>query len=151
MTELATEHPPGRTGGRWISHWEPEDPAFWENTGKKVAGRNLWASIAVEHVGFSVWTMFSVFVLFMGPEYGIDAANKFLLVSTGTFVGALLRIPYTFAVARFGGRNWTVISGALLFVPTVVAAFGLQPGTPFGVFLLMAASVASEAATSRHP
>jgi MFS transporter, NNP family, nitrate/nitrite transporter len=104
-----------------------------------VARRNLWASIAVEHVGFSVWTLWSVFVLFMGPEYGIDAAGKFLLVSTGSFVGAVLRVPYTFAVARFGGRNWTVVSGILLLVPTVAAAIVLQPGTPYGVFLLMAA------------
>jgi NNP family nitrate/nitrite transporter-like MFS transporter len=31
--------------GRWIEHWEPEDPAFWEDTGKKVARRNLAFSI----------------------------------------------------------------------------------------------------------
>jgi NNP family nitrate/nitrite transporter-like MFS transporter len=130
---------PGLLRGRWIDHWEPEDPAFWERTGARVARRNLWASIAVEHVGFSVWTLWSVFVLFMGPEYGIDAAGKFLLVSTATLVGAVLRVPYTFAVARFGGRNWSVVSGLLLLVPTVVAAFVLHPGTSFGVFVLMAA------------
>jgi MFS transporter, NNP family, nitrate/nitrite transporter len=125
--------------GRWIDHWEPEDPAFWERTGARVARRNLWASIAVEHVGFSVWTLWSVFVLFMGPEYGLDAAAKFLLVSTASFVGAVLRVPYTFAVARFGGRNWSVVSGLVLLVPTVAAAFVLQPGTPYWVFLLVAA------------
>jgi NNP family nitrate/nitrite transporter-like MFS transporter len=141
VTTTAPDAPPTRSlvSGRWIDHWEPEDPGFWERTGKKIANRNLWASIAVEHVGFSVWTLWSVFVLFMGPEYGIDAAGKFLIVSTGSLVGAVLRVPYTFAVARFGGRNWTVISGLMLLVPTVAAAFVLQPGTPFGVFLLMAA------------
>ncbi|OLT03882.1 MFS transporter [Pseudonocardia sp. CNS-004] len=123
----------------WIDHWEPEDPGFWQRTGARIATRNLWASIAVEHVGFSVWTLWSVFVLFMGPEYGVDAAGKFLIVSTGSLVGAVLRVPYTFAVARFGGRNWTVISGLLLLIPTVAAVFVLQPGTSFGVFLLMAA------------
>ncbi|WP_308258134.1 nitrate/nitrite transporter [Pseudonocardia lacus] len=129
----------GLVRGRWIDHWEPEDPEFWQRVGAPIARRNLWASIAVEHVGFSVWTLWSVFVLFMGPEYGLDAAAKFLLVSTGSFVGAVLRVPYTFAVARFGGRNWSVISGLLLLVPTVAAAFVLQPGTPYWVFLLMAA------------
>jgi NNP family nitrate/nitrite transporter-like MFS transporter len=125
--------------GRWIDDWRPEDPVFWERTGARIARRNLWTSIAVEHVGFSVWTLWSVFVLFMGPEYGVDAAGKFLLVSTATLVGAVLRVPYTFVVARFGGRNWSVISGLLLLIPTVVAAFVLQPGTPFGVFVLLAA------------
>ena len=141
MTTTAPEHTPARSlmKGNWIDHWEPEDPGFWQRTGAKIANRNLWASIAVEHVGFSVWTLWSVFVLFMGPEYGIDAAGKFLIVSTGSLVGSVLRVPYTFAVARFGGRNWTVISGFLLLIPTIAAAFVLQPGTPFGVFLLMAA------------
>lgn len=141
MTATAPETPPTRSvlAGRWIDEWEPEDAGFWQRTGATVANRNLWASIAVEHVGFSVWTMWSVFVLFMGPEYGLDAAAKFLLVSTASLVGAVLRVPYTFAVARFGGRNWTVISGLLLLVPTVAAAFVLQPGTSYSTFLLMAA------------
>lgn len=137
----ATSPPTGRLGGRWIADWRPDDPAFWDATGRKVAGRNLWASIAVEHVGFSVWSLFSVFVLFMGPEYGVDAAGKFLLTSIATLVGAVLRVPYTFAVARFGGRNWTVLSGLLLLIPTVAAAIVLQPGTSVGVFVLLAALV----------
>lgn len=129
----------GPFAGRWIEHWEPEDPGFWARTGRRIANRNLWASIFVEHVGFSVWTLWSVFVLFMGPEYGVDAAGKFFLGATATLVGAVLRVPYTFAVARFGGRNWTVISGLLLLIPTVAAAIVLHPGTPYSVFVLMAA------------
>ncbi len=128
----------GVLGGRWLHYWEPEDPHFWARTGRKIANRNLWASILIEHVGFSVWTMWSVFVLFMGPTYGIDAADKFFLVSAASLVGAVLRVPYTFAVAWFGGRNWTVISGLLLLVPTVAAAFVLHPGTPYSTFVLMA-------------
>jgi MFS transporter, NNP family, nitrate/nitrite transporter len=44
-----------------------------------------------------------VLVLFLGPAYGIDAAGKFLLTAVPTLVGAGLRLPYGFAVARFGG------------------------------------------------
>ena len=124
--------------GRWIDHWEPEDEQFWERTGREVAKRNLVFSVLSEHIGFSVWTLWSVFVLFMGPEYGIDAAGKFFLVSVPTLVGALLRLPYTFAVARFGGRNWTVVSAALLLVPTVAAAFVMQPGTSYTTFMVVA-------------
>ena len=96
----------------WIDDWNPEDEGFWTRTGAKIANRNLWFSILSEHIGFSIWTMLSVLVLFMGPEYQIDAAGKFLLVSVPTLVGAVLRLPYTFAVARFGGRNWTIVSAA---------------------------------------
>ncbi len=141
MTATAPDAPPTRSilAGRWIDHWDPEDAGFWERTGAKVANRNLWFSILSEHIGFSIWTMWSVLVLFMGPEYGIDAAAKFFLVAVPTLVGSILRLPYTFAVARFGGRNWTIVSALLLLIPTVLAAIVLQPGTPYWVFVLVAA------------
>ncbi|MEO5678392.1 MAG: MFS transporter, partial [Acidimicrobiales bacterium] len=41
--------------GRWIDHWDPEDEAFWEATGKKIAKKNLILSMFAEHVGFSIW------------------------------------------------------------------------------------------------
>lgn len=123
----------------WIDDWNPEDESFWERTGAKIANRNLWFSILSEHIGFSIWTMWSVLVLFMGPEYHIDAAGKFLLVSIPTLVGAILRLPYTFAVARFGGRNWTIVSAALLLIPTILAAIVMHPGTSFTTFVIVAA------------
>ncbi|MEV6959633.1 nitrate/nitrite transporter [Streptomyces sp. NPDC051207] len=127
--------PPSR--GRWIQHWDPEDETFWKETGEKVARRNLFFSVLSEHIGFSVWTMWSVLVLFMGPEYGLSPADKFLLTSVVTLVGAVVRVPYTFAIAVFGGRNWTVISAALLLVPTVAAFAVMEPGTSFSTFLLV--------------
>ena len=126
-------------GGRWIAHWDPEDETFWRDTGERVARRNLWFSVFSEHIGFSVWTLWSVMVLFMGPEYGIDAGGKFFLISTATLVGALVRIPYTFAVARFGGRDWTVFSALALLVPTVAAYVVMEPGTSYATFVVVAA------------
>ncbi|MFF8634340.1 nitrate/nitrite transporter [Streptomyces pilosus] len=123
--------------GRWIEQWDPEDETFWNRTGERIARRNLLFSVLSEHIGFSIWTMWSVLVLFMGPEYGLTPADKFLLTSMVTLVGAVVRIPYTFAVAVFGGRNWTVISAALLLVPTVAAFAVMEPGTSFSTFLLV--------------
>ncbi|MFJ3794715.1 nitrate/nitrite transporter [Streptomyces sp. NPDC090088] len=122
---------------RWIQEWDPEDEAFWNATGEKVARRNLIFSVLSEHIGFSIWTMWSVLVLFMGPEYGLTPADKFLLTSMVTLVGAVVRVPYTFAVALFGGRNWTIISAGLLLVPTVAAFAVMKPGTSFNTFLLV--------------
>ncbi|MFG2941683.1 nitrate/nitrite transporter [Streptomyces sp. NPDC048282] len=122
---------------RWIQEWDPEDEAFWNATGEKVARRNLIFSVLSEHIGFSIWTMWSVLVLFMGPEYGLTPADKFLLTSMVTLVGAVVRVPYTFAVALFGGRNWTIISAGLLLVPTVAALAVMKPGTSFNTFLLV--------------
>ena len=124
--------------GHWIEEWDPEDDGFWQRTGRRVAHRNLLFSVVAEHIGFSVWTLWSVMVLFMGPEYGIDAAGKFFLVAVPTLVGAVLRLPYTFAVAMFGGRNWTIVSAALLLVPTILAAIVMQPGTSYTTFVVVA-------------
>ena len=85
---------------------------------RTIAKRNLIWSIIAEHVGFSVWSIWSVMVLFMPQDvYGIDAAGKFFLVAVPTLVGAVMRIPYTVAPARFGGRNWTSFSALVLLIP----------------------------------
>ncbi|WP_159768030.1 nitrate/nitrite transporter [Streptomyces sp. HM190] len=137
MTAPSTA-PAASRGGRWIHHWDPEDETFWNTTGEQVARRNLFFSVLSEHIGFSVWTVWSVMVLFMGPEYGLTPADKFFIVSMATLVGALARIPYTFAVAVFGGRNWTVVSASLLLIPTVAAFAVMEPGTSFTTFLVCA-------------
>ena len=128
-----------RRSGRWIDDWRPEDESFWERTGKRIATRNLWFSVFSEHIGFSIWTLWSVLVLFMGPAYGIDTAGKFFLVAVPTLVGSVLRLPYTMAVAVFGGRNWTIVSAGLLLVPTVLAAIVIEPGTSYTTFIVVAA------------
>jgi NNP family nitrate/nitrite transporter-like MFS transporter len=124
--------------GRWVDDWRPEDPQFWESTGRQVARRNLFFSIFSEHIGFSIWSLWSVLVLFL-PEavYGIDPAGKFLLTTLPTALGALVRLPYTFAVARFGGRNWTIVSAALLLIPTTAVAVVLEPGVSFPTLLVV--------------
>jgi MFS transporter, NNP family, nitrate/nitrite transporter len=134
------EAPAARVGrAHWIDDWEPENPAFWEAGGRQVARRNLVFSILSEHIGFSVWTMWASLVLFLGPAYGFTPADKFLLTSTPALVGCLLRLPYTFAVAKFGGRTWTVFSALLLLVPLSATLVVLEPGVSLGTLLLVAA------------
>ncbi|SDD05499.1 MFS transporter, NNP family, nitrate/nitrite transporter [Geodermatophilus telluris] len=138
-TAPPTAAPPTRPRrGRWIDDWRPEDPAFWESTGRRVARRNLVFSVFSEHVGFSIWSLWSVLVLFL-PEavYGIDPAGKFLLTTLPTALGAFVRLPYTFAVARFGGRTWTVVSAALLLVPALATAVVLEPGVSYTTLLVV--------------
>ncbi|WP_380281534.1 MFS transporter [Kitasatospora purpeofusca] len=121
-----------------VAHWDPEDREFWERTGARIARRNLALSVLCEHLGFSVWSLWSVLVLFLGPEYHIDPAGKFTLTALPTALGALLRLPYGHAVARFGGRTWTVVSVLLLLVPTALAALVLTPGVSYGTLLAVA-------------
>lgn len=133
-----------------LADWDPENEWFWRHTGRRVARRNLVVSIVNEHIGLSVFTLWSVLVLFLGPDNGFhfSSSDKFMLISTPTLVGALLRLPYGYLVTRFGGRTWTVIAGLLLLVPTVLAAvFVRLPGTPLWVFLLVAATAGLGGAT----
>ena len=125
-----------RLGGRWIDDWRPEDADFWERGGKRVAWRNLVFSVLSEHIGFSVWSLWSVLVLFMGPAYGFTAPQKFVITATPALIGSILRVPYTFAVATFGGRNWTIISALMLLVPTTYIAVVLEPGVSYGTVLV---------------
>jgi len=127
-----------RRGRRWIDDWRPEDPDFWAGTGAPIARRNLIFSIISEHIGFSVWSLWSVLVLFMGPEYGIDPAGKFLLTAVPAAFGSALRLPYTFAVAIFGGRNWTIVSALLLLLPAVPMALLIQPGVSYTTLMVLA-------------
>jgi MFS transporter, NNP family, nitrate/nitrite transporter len=132
---------PASLRGHWIQDWRPEDPAFWENGGQQIARRNLLFSIVCEHIGFSVWSLWSVFVLFLGPDYGLSPAQKFVLTAVPTAVGSILRLPYSFAVMRFGGRNWTVFSALMLLIPCVWAAVVLRPGVSY-TSLVVAGAVA---------
>ena len=136
--------PPSKThrSGRWIEDWRPEDPDFWESTGAPIAKRNLIWSIFAEHLGFSVWLIWSVssaYLLAQGFQFSVE--QLFFLVAIPNLVGSLLRVPYTLAVPKFGGRNWTMCSAALLLIPTLGFAFAVtDPGTPYWVFCLIAAT-----------
>ena len=66
--DRSVDHP---RRSRDIEHWDAEDVDAWDAGGKDVAKRNLIWSIVAEHVGFSVWSIWSVMVLFMPvKKYG---------------------------------------------------------------------------------
>src|SRR5258708_36912427 len=126
----------------WISDWNPENEKFWEAKGKWVARRNLIWSILAEHLGFSIWLVWSIVATKL-PQAGFNYTTDqlFPLVALPGLVGSLMRFPYTFAVPRFGGRNWTIVSAALLFIPTIALAyFVTRPDTPFWLMLIVAAT-----------
>jgi MFS transporter, NNP family, nitrate/nitrite transporter len=115
--------------GRWIEHWAPEDEAFWESTGKAVARKNLAFSILAENIGFSVWVLWTIVVLNLANAgIAMSLSELFWLTAVPNLVGSFLRIPYTFAVPRFGGRLWTGISASLLLIPCLLLAVVVPSG-----------------------
>ena len=126
----------------WISDWNPEDGKYWESKGKAVALRNLIWSIVAENIGFSMWQIWSIAATKL-PQAGFHYTTDqlFQLVALPGLIGALMRFPYTFAVPIFGGRNWTIVSAMMLFIPSILLAyFVTQPDTSFGVMLIVAAT-----------
>ena len=127
---------------KWISDWNPEDATFWETKGKTVARRNLIWSIVAEHLGFSIWLIWSIVATKL-PQAGFHFTTDqlFQLVALPGLIGSIMRFPYTFAVPIFGGRNWTIFSATMLFIPTIALAyFVTQPDTPFWLMLTVAAT-----------
>jgi NNP family nitrate/nitrite transporter-like MFS transporter len=124
----------------WISDWNPENEKFWESTGKYVARRNLnWSWFALHH-GFAIWLIWSIVVTKL-PQAGFHFTTDqlFQLVAIPGLMGSLARFPYGFMPAIVGGRNWTVIATALLFIPCLsLAYFVTQPETPFWLMMIVA-------------
>src|SRR5438477_12228807 len=113
-----SEIAPARRSGHWIDHWDPDNEAFWESGGKRIARKNLALSMFAEHLGFSVWVLWTIVVLNLANiGLTLSVSELFLLTLIPNLIGSVLRIPYTFAVPRFGGRAWTAVSALVLFLP----------------------------------
>ncbi len=129
-----------------LTKWNPEDEEFWEQEGKSIATRNLWISIPSLLVGFSVWLMWGIITVQMknlGFTFGKSPEEAmgllFMLPAIAGLTGATLRIPSTFFIRLAGGRNTIFFTTALLMIPAVGTAIGLQdPNTSFEFFMVMA-------------
>lgn len=139
MTRTLTDR---RETARWIADWDPENDDYWERIGRRTARRNLVYSIFAEHLGFSVWLVWSTVAMSLPTAGFAFTADQLLwIVAVPNLVGAFMRIPYTAAVARFGGRDWTVVSAAVLLLPLALLGYCVTtPGTPYWMFLLAAAT-----------
>lgn len=124
----------------WLRDWRPEDEAFWEETGRGVALRNLIFSMPPLLLSFAVWMVWSVVVVEL-PRIGFQftTSELFWLAAAPGLSGAALRLLYSFVVPVFGGRNWTIFSTASLLIPTLWMSLAVQdPGTDYVVFVVIA-------------
>lgn len=124
-----------------INYWNPEDEKFWNSEGKKHARRNLWISVPALMLAFIVWQIWSVVAVRLNDiGFQFTEEQLFTLAAIPGLVGATMRFIYTFGVGKFGGRNWTVISTAVLAIPATGIGIAVQnPDTPFSIMLLLAA------------
>jgi NNP family nitrate/nitrite transporter-like MFS transporter len=143
LPEMQEIHGPqhvGKLSGKTLEDWRPEDKTFWEEKGRRIAGRNLAISIPSLLLSFAVWMVWSVVVAKLpsiGFRYTTD--QLFWLASLPGVTGATLRIFYSFVVPIFGGRLWTTLATWSLMIPAVGIGYAVQnPATPYWLFLALA-------------
>lgn len=121
---------------RDIADWRPEDPQFWESTGRQIANRNLWISIPNLLCGFAVWGMWGMItVQMLNLGFPFKPADMFTLTAIAGLMGATMRIPASFFIRLAGGRNTIFLTSALLMIPAVWTGIALQDkNTPLWVF-----------------
>jgi NNP family nitrate/nitrite transporter-like MFS transporter len=123
-----------------ISDWRPEDAAFWESTGRRIASRNLWISVPSLLCGFAVWLMWGIItvqMLNLGFHFSKD--ELFTLTAISGLSGATMRIPSSFFIRLAGGRNTIFLTTFMLITPAIGTGIALQhPEWPLWVFQLLA-------------
>lgn len=126
--------------GAEITDWRPEDNAFWESTGKKIAYRNLWISVPALLCGFAVWGMWGIItVQMLNLGFPFTQAELFTLTAIAGIAGATMRIPASFLIRLAGGRNTIFLTTAMLLAPAIGTGIVLQhPEWPLWSFQLMA-------------
>jgi NNP family nitrate/nitrite transporter-like MFS transporter len=123
-----------------ISDWRPEDEQFWENTGKRIAYRNLWISVPALLCGFAVWGMWGIIaVQMLNLGFPFTQAELFTLTAIAGIAGATMRIPASFFIRLAGGRNTIFLTTAMLLAPAIGTGIVLQhKDWPLWSFQLMA-------------
>ncbi len=142
-----------------LAIWNVEDENFWNNTGKKIATKNLWISIPALLLAFAVWIMWSIIATKLkafGFNFGMITADMnpaqvtaklkeinslyYTLPAIAGLAGATLRIPNSFLIALGGGRNVIFVTTLLLLIPAIGVGFALQDvNTPYMTFAIYAA------------
>jgi NNP family nitrate/nitrite transporter-like MFS transporter len=129
-----------KAGGADIADWRPEDEAFWEAGGKRIAYRNLWISVPALLCGFAVWGMWGIItVQMLNLGFPFSQAELFTLTAIAGISGATMRIPASFLIRLAGGRNTIFLTTAMLLAPALGTGIVLQhKDWPLWAFQLMA-------------
>jgi NNP family nitrate/nitrite transporter-like MFS transporter len=132
--------PKKASGSADIDDWRPEDAAFWESEGKRIAYRNLWISVPALLCGFAVWGMWGIItVQMLNLGFPFTQAELFTLTAIAGISGATMRIPASFLIRLAGGRNTIFLTTAMLLSPAIGTGIVLQhPEWPLWTFQLMA-------------
>lgn len=84
-----------------------------------------WPTLATSFlyfdVSFMVWTILGALGALIAPQLGLNAQQKFLMVSTPILAGAILRIALSMLVDRIGTKTTGIIAQLVVMAGLVVA------------------------------
>jgi NNP family nitrate/nitrite transporter-like MFS transporter len=137
---MSSKNTPAASSGAELADWRPEDNAFWESTGKRIANRNLWISIPALLCGFAIWLMWGIIsVQMLNLGFPFTKEELFTLTAISGLSGATMRIPSSFFIRLAGGRNTIFLTTAMLLSPAIGTGIALQhPEWPLWVFQMLA-------------
>ncbi len=123
-----------------IKEWNPEDPTFWESTGRRIAYRNLMISVPALLCGFAIWLMWGIIAVQLSNlGFPFTQEELFTLTAIAGLAGATMRIPSSFFIRIAGGRNTIFLTTFMLMAPAVGTGIALQhPEWPLWVFQMLA-------------
>lgn len=126
-----------------IAHWNPEDEVFWKKYGEPIAKQNLYTSTWALTLSFVVWTLWATIAAQLNQVgFNFSDAEIFTLASLPGLVGATCRLFYTYMPGIIGGKNWTLISTALLLLPIIGLGNALQDtSTSYDTFFMLVAFI----------
>ena len=81
----------------------------------------LLTSFLYFDVSFMVWTLLGALGALIAPSLGLNASQKFLMVSTPILSGALLRIVLSLLVDRIGTKNTGILAQLVVMAGLAVA------------------------------
>lgn len=134
------ENAAAKTGRTWVDDWRPEDSAFWEAKGKRLAWMTLGITTANLIMAFIVWFLVSALVVRL-PQVGFKftSSQLFWLAAMPGLAGGSLRLVHMFLVPIYGTRHVISLSTLSLLIPLVGWFFAVQnPATPYWVLMLLA-------------
>jgi NNP family nitrate/nitrite transporter-like MFS transporter len=123
-----------------LTDWRPEDPQFWEQTGKVIAWRTLAITTVALILSFATWFVVSAVVVRL-PAIGFNFTDMqlFWLTAMPGLAGGTLRLVHMFLIPIYGTRKVITVATFAKLLPCLGLGFAiLNPHTPFWVFLILA-------------
>ncbi|MBM4131416.1 hypothetical protein FJ250_10400 [bacterium] len=123
-----------------IVDWRPEDPGFWESTGRRIAWRTLTITTISLVLSFATWFVMSAIVVRLGGiGFKFQERQLFWLTAMPGLAGGTLRLAHMFLIPIFGTRRVVTVATLAKILPCVgIGLAVMNPETPFWMFMLLA-------------